>query len=323
MMLDNTWIMRGEILLHVPSQCEEIAANGNWFWRLSKTIKHIKSWNVPLSPVLLLLLHVVLPHSSTLILFFRNRSKRQTDDDEVSLHDYFDHPPEICALGRDNNGSAFAVFFQEVSEFEACVEVDCIPPSMFRVEHTSREVCEDAIDGVPTCVTSTNFWGITTVSHCTLPIHWDDPFPVRKFFATLEYCGIETIPIIYLFSEVIFYPFQRESDCGYFLVSMPSGFPTPLGYQSPFDIEVGICKYTFYANSSFEAEWCGFPSTAFVHGFQPQCNPGPVTEDIRLQEQMYYLSKDECESVKVLEVAYQYRLEEDPEILWRWKFHTS
>ena len=248
----------------------------------------------------------------------RNRVKRQAEDHEGSLHDYFDHPPEICALGRDNNGSAFAVFFEEVSEFEACVEVGCIPPSTFRVEHTSREVCEDAINGVPTCVTSTNLWGITTTSHCTLPIHWDDPFPVRQTLAEVEYCGIETIPILLLFNNVRFYPFQKDSDCRYFLVSISPGFQTSLAYQSPFDIEVGTCKYTFYANFSFGIEWCGFPTTAFSVGFQPQCNPGRLTEDIRVQGQMYYLSKNECESVKVLEVAYQYRLEEDPEILWRW-----
>ena len=251
---------------------------------------------------------------------FRIRSKRQAEDHEESLHNYFDHPPEICALGRDTNGSAFAVFFQEVSEFEACVELGCIPPSTFRVEHTSREVCEDAIDGVPTCVTSTNFWGITTVSHCTLPIHWDDPFPVRQTFADLEYCGIQTIPILHLFAEIRFYPFQRDGDCGYLALDMPTSFPTPEGYQSPFDFEVGFCKFTFYTNYTYKTEWCAFPTTMFLSGYPLQCNPGPITDDIRLQDYMRFLSKNECESVKLLEVAYQYRLEEDVDIPWRWIF---
>ena len=227
-----------------------------------------------------------------------------------------DHPPEICALGRDNNGSAFAIFFEEVSEFEACLEVGCITPATFRVEHTSREVCEDAIDGVQTCVASVNFFGLSQVSHCILPIHWDDPFPIRQTFTELEHCGIETIPILELLTFAMFYPFQQASDCGHLSKGLPIPFPTPAGYQSPFDMEIGICNVIFITNFTFRTQWCGIPNTIMYASFGPRCIPGAITEDT-IVRQFYFLSKNECSSVKALEIAYRFRLEGDPDVMWR------
>ena len=246
-----------------------------------------------------------------------NRSKRQAEDFNEPLHNFFDHPPEICALGRYTNGSAFAFFFEKLSEFKACTRVGCIPNPTFQIEHTSKEECEDAVNGIPTCISFTNVYGFSKTSHCVLPIHWDDRFPTRQTYAELEYCGIDFIPIVELFGDVRFFQFQKASDCEYLVSNMPIAYIAPPGYLSPFDIEIGVCRFIFYANYTFETEWCGFPIAVFALGLIPQCNERPSSEDIRLQNQVHYISTQECASLKVLEAAYQYTLEEDPDGLRR------
>ena len=245
------------------------------------------------------------------------RSKRQADDNEDAPQYYFNDQSGICALGRHENGSAFAVFFQDVSEFEVCGEVDCIPPPIFQIQHTSKEECEDAVGGVPTCVSFTHFLGFNETSHCNLPINWDDRFPTRQTFAELEYCGIEMTPILILVGDVRLYQFQKASDCEYLASGMPLNFPTATGYQSPFDMKVGVCTFTFYTNYTFAKEWCAVPSRTFSLASSKECDQGPVTEDVKYQEQMPYFSKHECSSVKVLEIGYQFTLKGDPFGYWR------
>ena len=253
----------------------------------------------------------------------KGRWKRQADEHENETQNHFAHHPEVCALGLHDNGSAFAVSFQNVSEFKVCIQLRCIPSPRFQIQHVAKEECEDAFDGVPTCVLFTNFFGLRKISHCNLPVKWGDHFPTRQTYAELEYCGIDISPILQLPQYVKFYQFQKASDCEHLDWGMHLDFPTPTSFISPFDMKIGVCTFIFYTNFTYNTEWCAIPSGSFSLESSQQCNQPPVTEDIKLWGRTNHVSKHECASAKLLEVAYKYRREEDSDGLSRWCFKTT
>ena len=170
--------------------------------------------------------------------------------------------------------------------------MDCIPPPIFQIQHTSKEECEDAIGGIPTCVLFTHFLGLNKTYHCNLPINWDDRFPTRQTFNELKYCGIEITPILSLIGDVRFYQFQKASNCEYMESGMPLDLLTRAGYQSPFDMKVGICIFIFYTNHTFAKEWCAVPSDLYSPGSLTPCDQRELTKDIQLLERMPYFSKN-------------------------------